>query len=135
MSGIVRTFRPYSVPRASAPGPRLVVCPVLRLYNETLVRALPNTMSGSRGSGAAIPYSWMLTGCQSWKVISPSIERLSTHAEPESCCPPQTRYGNALSAVAWYIAAVFCVYQLLHDAPRFAETTAPWSETSRMMSG
>ena len=34
-------------------------------------------------------------------VISPSIERLSTHAEPESCWPLHTRYGNALSAVTW----------------------------------
>src|SRR5512143_2929176 len=125
MSGIVRTFRPYCVPRASAPGPTLVVCPVLRLYNETLVRALPNTMSGSRGSGAAMPYSWMLTGCQSWNVISPSIERLSTHADPESCWPLHTRYGNALSVVTWYMAAVGWLYQLLHDAPRFAEMTAP----------
>ena len=39
------------------------------LVQDTLVRALPNTMSGSFGSGAAIPYSWMLAGCQSWNVI------------------------------------------------------------------
>src|SRR5687768_6929329 len=96
---------------------------------------LPKTTSGSFGSGAAMPYSWMLTGCQSWKVIIPSIERLSTHADPASCCPPQTRYGKALSADAWYIAAVDWLYQLLHDTPRFAETTAPWSATARMMLG
>ena len=52
---------------------------------------LPNTMSGSRGSGAAMPYSWMFTGCQSWNVIMPSSLRLATHAEPESCWPLQTR--------------------------------------------
>ena len=91
-------------------------------------------MSGSRGSGAAMPYSWMPTGCQSWKVISPSMERLSTHAEPLSCCPLQTRYGKALSVVTWYIAAVGWLYQLLHDLPRFAETTAPWSEIAAMKS-
>src|SRR5918911_4938280 len=96
---------------------------------------LPNTRAASRGSGAAIPYSWMLTGCQSWKVISPSGDRLSTHAEPESCCPPQTRYGKASSAEAWYIAAVGWLYQLLHDAPRLADTTPPWSATTRRMSG
>src|SRR5215211_7910450 len=92
-------------------------------------------MSGSRGSGAAMPYSWMFAGCQSWNVISPSIERLATHADPASCCPPHTRYGNALSVVTWYIAAVGWLYQLLHDAPRFAEMTAPWSVTTRRMSG
>src|SRR5713101_7426576 len=92
-------------------------------------------MSGSFGSGAAMPYSWMFAGCQSWNVISPSIERLSTHPDPESCWPPQARYGNASSTVTWYIAAVDCVYQMLHDAPRFADTTAPWSETTRRMSG
>ena len=31
-------------------------------------------------------------------VFSPSFERLDTHADPLSCWPPQTRYGNALSA-------------------------------------
>src|SRR5487761_2194071 len=92
-------------------------------------------MSGSLGSGAAIPYSWMFTGCQSWKVISPSIERLSTHAEPESCWPPHTRYGRASSVVTWYMAAVGCVYQLLHDRPWLADTTPPWSETRRMILG
>src|SRR6478609_8320316 len=91
-------------------------------------------MSGSRGSGAAMPYSWMLTGCQSWNVISPSGDRLSTHAEPESRWPPQTRYGNALSVDAWYIAAVPWLYQLLHEKPRLAETTAPWSATAKTMS-
>jgi len=67
------------------------------LYSDTLVRALPYTRSGFLGSGAASPYSWMLTGCQSWNVMRPSFDRLSTHAEPESCWPPQTRYGNAVS--------------------------------------
>jgi hypothetical protein len=67
----------------------------------------------------------MLTGCQSWKVMRPSSDRLCTHADPESCCPLHTRYGKALSVVTWYIAAVFWLYQLLHDAPRLAETTAP----------
>ena len=90
MIGIVRTLRPKSVPRCSALGPTLVVCPVRRLYKLTVLRELPYTMSGSFGSGAAMPYSWMFTGCQSWKVISPSIERLSTHAEPESCWPPHS---------------------------------------------
>jgi hypothetical protein len=33
------------------------------------------------------------------------------------------------------MAAVFWVYQLLHDAPRFADTTAPWSATTKMMFG
>jgi hypothetical protein len=46
-----------------------------------------------------MPYSWMLTGCQSWNVIIPSFDRLSTHAEPESCWPPHTRYGKALSVL------------------------------------
>jgi hypothetical protein len=46
-----------------------------------------------------MPYSWMLTGCQSWNVISPSSERESTQIEPESCCPLHTRYGKLLSAV------------------------------------
>jgi hypothetical protein len=69
--GIVRTLRPNSVVRSSAGGPTRFVWPVRRLNNETLVRALPNTRSGSRGSGAATPYSWMFTGRQSWKVISP----------------------------------------------------------------
>src|SRR3954454_13141158 len=96
---------------------------------------LPNTRSASRGSGAATPYSWMFTGCQSWNVISPSGERLSTHAEPESCCPPHTLYGYELSTLTWYIAAVPCVYQLLHATPRFAEITAPWSATRRRMFG
>ena len=82
-----------------------------------------------------MPYSWMFTGCQSWNVISPSFRRLSTHAEPESCWPLHTRYGNALSVVTWYIAAVGWVYQLLHDTPRLAETTAPWSATTRRMFG
>src|SRR6185312_16071156 len=83
---MVRTLRLNSVPRAAASGPTWVVWPVLRLYSDTLLRSLPNTRSGSFGSGAAMPYSWMLTGCQSWKVMRPSIERLSTQAEPESCC-------------------------------------------------
>src|SRR5690348_4530028 len=90
-------------------------------------------MSGFFGSGAAMPYSWMLTGCQSWKVISPSSERLFTHAEPESCWPPHTRYGKSLSVETWYIAAVGWLYQLLHDAPRLPDTTPPWSATARMM--
>src|SRR3569623_135368 len=96
---------------------------------------LPYTLSGSFGSGAAIPYSWMSAGCQSWKVISPSIDRLSTHADHESCWPPLTRYRNELSVETWYIAAVDCVYQLLHDAPRLADTTAPWSDTRSRMFG
>jgi hypothetical protein len=69
----------------------------------------------------------MFTGCQSWNVISPSIDRLATHPDPESCWPPHAD-GNALSVVTWYIAAVGWLYQLLHDAPRLAETTAPWSD-------
>src|SRR4051812_19869327 len=121
MIGIVRTLRLKSGARCSAEGPTFLVCDVLRSYSDTELRALPNTLSGSLGSGAAMPYSWMLTGCQSWKVISPSGDRLSTQAEPESCWPPHTRYGYAMSVVTWYIAAVGCVYQLLHDSPRFAE--------------
>ena len=58
----------------------------------SLCRHTPD--SGFFGSGAASPYSSMPTGCQSWKVISPSMPRLSTHAEPESCCPPHSRYGK-----------------------------------------
>ena len=30
-------------------------------------------------------------------VINVLLARLLTHAEPESCCPLHTRYGNALS--------------------------------------
>ena len=56
---------------------------------------------GSLGSGAATPYSWMFTGCQSWNVISPSIDRLATQPDPESCWPPHTRYGNELSVDTW----------------------------------
>ncbi len=77
----------------------------------------------------------MLTGCQSLKVISPSAERLFTHAEPASCCPPHSLYGKSLSAVTWYIAAAGCVYQLLQLSPRFAETTAPWSVTTSTIFG
>src|SRR3954468_18733158 len=91
--------------------------------------------SGSLGSGAAMPYSWMFTGCQSHGRICPSAPRLATQPEPESCCPPQRRYGNALSAVTWYIAAVGWLYHWLHDSPRFGDTTPPWSATWRMMSG
>ena len=97
------------------------------------MRALPYTRSASFGSGAASPYSWMLTGCQSWNVISPSFERLSTHADPESCWPLHTRYGNEKSVLTWYIAAVGWVYQLLQLSPRLADTTPPWSLTTRMM--
>ena len=35
---------------------------------------------------------------QSRNVICPWSPRLATHADPLSCCPPHTRYGNALSA-------------------------------------
>src|SRR5579859_177594 len=122
---MVRTLRPKSVPRWVRSGPSPVVWPVVRLYRETPVRPLPNTRSGFLGSGAAIPYSWMFTGCQSWNVISPSIERLSTHPEPESCWPLHTRYGNEKSVLTWYIAAVGWLYQLLQLAPRFADTTPP----------
>ena len=62
-------------------------------------------------------------------------ERLSTHAEPLSCWPAHRRYGKALSAVTWNIAAVCCVYQLLHVSPRFAEITAPWSAMAMMILG
>jgi hypothetical protein len=41
------------------------------------------------GSGFAV-FS-MPTGCQSWNVISPSMPRLSTQADPESCWPLQRR--------------------------------------------
>src|SRR5450759_219034 len=116
-------------------GPTCVVWCVLRFHTDTPPRALPYTMSGSRGSGAAMPYSWMFTGVQSRIVIMPSSERLSTHAEPLSCWPAQTRYGNELSVVTWNIAAVACVYQLLHDLPRLAEITPPWSEIAMRMSG
>src|SRR5665213_2240394 len=97
--GIVRTLLLNAPARISALGPTLVVWAVRRSYNDTFVRWLANTRSGFFGSGAATPYSWMFTGCQSWNVISPSIERLATHAEPESCCPLQTRYGKPLSTV------------------------------------
>ena len=53
------------------------------------------------------------------------VRRLSTHAEPESCWPPHTRYGNEKSALTWYIAAVFWLYQLLQLSPRLADTTPP----------
>ena len=55
--------------------------------------------------------------------------------EPLSCWPLHTRYGNALSVVTWYTAAVGWLYQLLHDSPPFSETIAPWSADSAMISG
>src|SRR5512133_2975945 len=138
MSGIVRTLRLYDSPfgpRADMSGPTCVVCRVRRSQRDTPERALPKTMSGSRGSGATMPYSCVFTGVQSRNVICPSMDRLSTHAEPLSCWPAQRRYGKALSAVTWNIAAVGCVYQLLHDTPRLAEITAPWSAIAMRMSG
>src|SRR5229473_1005858 len=92
-------------------------------------------MSGSSGSGAAYPYSSKPAGRQSRKVTAPSVPRLDTHAEPLSCCPPQTRYGKALSAVAWNICAVGWLYQELHVAPPLTLTMAPWSLASKMTSG
>src|SRR5579863_1631205 len=92
-------------------------------------------MSGSSGSGAAYPYSSMATGCHSRIVMAPSLPRLATQAEPLSCWPPHTRYGNALSVITWYIAAVDCVYHELQLAPLSSDTTAPWSLASRMMLG
>src|SRR4029077_8912039 len=127
MIGCVRTVRAggseadaAAAPRPPRPppGPIMDFCPVRRSYTLTFP---PYTRSGFFGSGAASPYSSMPTGCQSWKVISPSMPRLSTHAEPESCWPLQSRYGNALSAVTWYIAAVGWLYQLLQDSPRLLE--------------
>ena len=47
-------------------------------------------------------------------MIAPSLPRLATHADPLSCCPPQTRYGNALSVMMWNSAAVGWVNQELH---------------------
>src|SRR5438874_13842179 len=84
-------------------------------------------MSGSRGSGATYPYSCADTGCHSRKVISPSLPRLETHAEPLSCWPLHRRYGNALSALTWYICAVGWLYQLLKVLPPLTVITVPWS--------
>src|SRR5579862_5037049 len=92
-------------------------------------------MSGSSGSGAAYPYSSSPTGCQSRNVISPSLPRLATHADPLSCCPPQTRYGNALSVAAWYIWDVGWLYQELQVSPPFTVMMAPWSLTKIRVSG
>ena len=93
-------------------------------------------MSGSFGSGAAMPYSWMLTGCQSWKVISPSVGAALRRTRSRSPADHRRRdTGNSLSVETWYIAAVGWLYQLLHDSPRLPETTPPWSATTRMMFG
>src|SRR5215472_11467151 len=91
-----RPPRPPAAPRPPPPGPTCDFWLVTRLYTDTFP---PYTRSGFFGSGAASPYSSMPTGCQSWNVISPSMPRLATQAEPESCWPLQRRYGNALSAV------------------------------------
>src|SRR5258708_6770309 len=92
-------------------------------------------MSGLSGSGAAYPYSSTPIGCHSRSVICPSFPRLETHAEPLSCCPLHSRYGNALSAATWYMAAVGWLYQLLHVWPLLTLMMAPWSLAIRMMSG
>src|SRR5581483_12142527 len=92
-------------------------------------------MSGSRGSGTAYPYSSAATGCHSRIPIDPSFPRLATHALPLSCCPPHTRYGNALSVFTWYICAVDWLYQLLQLSPPFTVMMAPWSLTRQMFLG
>ncbi len=72
-------------------------------------------MLGSRGSGAASPYSWMLTGCQSWKVISthPS-ERLATHARP-----------GVLLAAADVVREVVVDRDVIHRRRRLRVPVAP----------
>src|SRR3954468_21718407 len=97
-------------------------CRVRRSQREILP---PYTTSGSSGSGAAYPYSSTAAGCQSRKVIAPSGPREETQADPLSCCPPHSRYGNALSAVTWNIWAVGWLYQLLQLAPPLTVITAP----------
>src|SRR5690242_15450126 len=92
-------------------------------------------MSASSGSGAAAPYSSMPAGCQSCAVISPSLPRLDTQAEPLSCWPPQTRYGHALSVPTLYIAAVGWLYQELQVLPSLTVTIAPWSEVTSRIEG
>src|SRR5688500_19838403 len=92
-------------------------------------------MFGSSGSGATYPYSSTPTGRHSRYVICPSFPRLSTQAEPDSCWPLQTRYGQELSVVTWYICAVGWLYHELHVWPPFTVMTAPWSAAIRMMSG
>src|SRR5881275_1771231 len=84
-------------------------------------------MSGSFGSAWTYAYSSAATGCHSRKVISPSLPRLETQAEPLSCCPLHSRYGKALSALTWYICAVGWLYQLLQVLPPLTVITAPWS--------
>src|SRR5438876_6048085 len=103
--GSVRTTR-KSPPR-NAFGRISCAWAVRRSKRESLP---PKTMSGSCGSGTTYPYSSAATGCHSRNVIEPSLPRLATHAEPLSCCPLHTRYGNALSAFAWYICAVGWLY-------------------------
>src|SRR5690349_15472987 len=99
-----------------------VTCPVRLSYRVTLP---PYTRFASSGSGTAYPYSSTPTGCHSRNVIWPSLPRLRTHAEPLSCCPPHTEYGNALSAFTWYICAVDWLYHELHVSPPFTVMIAP----------
>src|SRR5262252_4760939 len=129
-TGAVRSVR-KSAGRTGV-GAMFWTCAIRRSYRVIFP---PKMMFGFSGSGTAYPYSSTPTGCHSRKVIIPSLPRLDTHADPLSCCPPHTRYGNALSAFTWYICDVGWLYQELQVSPPLTLTIAPWSLASAMMFG
>src|SRR5208337_1948612 len=78
-TGSVRITRKFGEP--SGTGRMFCAWVVRRSYRVSLP---PNTMSESTGSVTTYPYSSAATGCQSRKVISPSLPRLEMQTEPLS---------------------------------------------------